>query len=134
MLPYRGLTELKYRATLPFLSLFTSLHLSGDRGFEPRCQRSCFFRKINCQFVIRVCLLSEFVITYTFFRFRQLFYRKNCSLFLVHCKFCDHKQPYFCSIDFNIPDQTNLDEAHQASIGHRIDSCWNHGNPLQSCK
>ena len=28
MLPYRGLTELKYRATLPFLSLSSSLHFT----------------------------------------------------------------------------------------------------------
>ena len=35
---------------------------------------------------------------------------------------------------FNIADQTNLDKAHQTSIGHRINSSRDHGNPLQSCK
>ena len=106
----------------PFsISFFTSLHLSGDRGFEPRRQHSCF----------GICHIYYSQPTSDF---------DNCSisnLFLVN--FCHlnnlTSQLDFCSIDtYNIADQTNWDEAHQASIGHRIDSCRNHGNPLQSCK
>ena len=51
------------------------------------------------------------------------------SLHLLYYCFCSR----LCSVNtFSIVDQTNFDEAHQASNGHCMSSCRNHGNPLQS--
>ena len=70
-----------YRATLPYFYLnFASLHFNYLEivGSNP-VTGVLVSEKINCQFVIRVCLLSEFVIVIV----RTLAFDKN----LNYCKF-----------------------------------------------